>query len=389
MCHFPSLKSRRQSLFSKSMITRRDTQQVIELLRELEWGKILAHPEDVFHDRWDYHHFRRLRAMAEARAWVPFVTYLRSCGETCVRETVETLIKRTTLAGSINTWRHDSHAEQHHDRGPLGLWQNPIGGRSVDGATGVSTALDRDGVLLRGIATSLHPDEEKKGFRHGQEFDHASDPSRAHHPGGGNAIAATIQHHGSRFGHVHGDATSFSRVHPRHLSRSHGSSRIPRGRSSSNRPRGRRSSRGDVNTGDLSFAGVGRSCLGGCGQSGRVGRCGRGGQVRGEERVGSGHPQAALSIKKQGKVNSRTSIMRRFHRQLPFLRSVLKEADRHRRRERLQLANADQINAVTELVMNTLRGNVPLSPANYKILLPHRNALRDMARKKNSIKKTT
>ena len=54
--------------------------------------------------------------------------------------------------------------------------------------------------------------------------------------------------------------------------------------------------------GDLSFAGVSCSCLGGCGQSGRVGRCGRGGWVRGEERVGSGHPQAALSIKKQGKV---------------------------------------------------------------------------------------
>ena len=62
-----ALKSRRQSLFLKSMITRRDTQQVIELLRELEWGEILAHPEDVLHDRWDYHHFRRLRAMAEAR----------------------------------------------------------------------------------------------------------------------------------------------------------------------------------------------------------------------------------------------------------------------------------------------------------------------------------
>ena len=79
--------------------------------------------------------------------------------------------------------------------------------------------------------------------------------------------------------------------------------------------------------------------------------------------------------------------MRRLHRQLPFLRSVLKEADQHQRGERLQLANADQINALSELVMNMLRGNVPLSPANYKILLPHRNALRDMARKKNSIKR--
>ena len=79
--------------------------------------------------------------------------------------------------------------------------------------------------------------------------------------------------------------------------------------------------------------------------------------------------------------------MRCPHRQLLFLRSVLKEADQHRCRERLQLANVDQINAESELVMNTLRGNVTLSWANYKILLLHRNVLRDMARKKNSIKR--
>ena len=75
--------------------------------------------------------------------------------------------------------------------------------------------------------------------------------------------------------------------------------------------------------------------------------------------------------------------MRRIHRQLPFLQSVLK----HRRCELLQLASADQINAVSELVMNTLRGNVSLSRAIYKVVLPHREVLRDMARKKNSIKR--
>ena len=39
--------------------------------------------------------------------------------------------------------------------------------------------------------------------------------------------------------------------------------------------------------------------------------------------------------------------MRCIHCQLPFLRSVLKEAYQHRRRKRLQLADADQINAVS------------------------------------------
>ena len=79
--------------------------------------------------------------------------------------------------------------------------------------------------------------------------------------------------------------------------------------------------------------------------------------------------------------------MRRLRRQLPFLRSVLKEADQHRRQEQLQLANADQINAISELVMNTLRGNVPLTQANYNLLRPHRNILREMAKRKNSTKR--
>ena len=78
------------------MITRQDTQKVIDLLKELEWVEILTHPRDVLFDRWDYRHFHRLRELAEAQAWDPFVTYLRCCGETHVRETVETLTKRTT-----------------------------------------------------------------------------------------------------------------------------------------------------------------------------------------------------------------------------------------------------------------------------------------------------
>ena len=43
-------------------------------------------------------------------------------------------------------------------------------------------------------------------------------------------------------------------------------------------------------------------------------------------------------------------MVRRLQRQLPFLRSVLREADQQVRRERLQHANADQVNAISELV---------------------------------------
>ena len=38
--------------------------------------------------------------------------------------------------------------------------------------------------------------------------------------------------------------------------------------------------------------------------------------------------------------------MKRRRRQLPFLRSVLKESNRFKRQELLQHANADQVNAV-------------------------------------------
>ena len=47
---------------------------------------------------------------------------------------------------------------------PSSVVANPIGGRFVDGATGVSTETDRDCVLLRRMAIPLHQNEEKKGF---------------------------------------------------------------------------------------------------------------------------------------------------------------------------------------------------------------------------------
>ena len=48
----------------------------------------------------------------------------------------------------------------------------------------------------------------------------------------------------------------------------------------------------------------------------------------------------------------------RMERQAPFLKNVLQEADNHKRQELLQTAKADQINAIGELVMNTIRESV-------------------------------
>ena len=47
--------------------------------------------------------------------------------------------------------------------------------------------------------------------------------------------------------------------------------------------------------------------------------------------------------------------MQRLPRQFPFLRSMLQEANGSKRQELLQHANADQINAVSELVLNFLK----------------------------------
>ena len=61
----------------------------------------------------------------------------------------------------------------------------------------------------------------------------------------------------------------------------------------------------------------------------------------------------------------------RMERQAPFLKSVLQEANQHKRQELLRMANADQINAISELVMNTLRGTVPRSRQTITLLKPH------------------
>ena len=77
----------------------------------------------------------------------------------------------------------------------------------------------------------------------------------------------------------------------------------------------------------------------------------------------------------------------RMDRQAPFLKSVLNEADHYRRREKLRLANADQINALGELVMNTLRGHVPRSQRTITILQPFATSLRTMGHPKHPLEK--
>ena len=62
--------------------------------------------------------------------------------------------------------------------------------------------------------------------------------------------------------------------------------------------------------------------------------------------------------------------MKRLRRQLPFLRSVLKEANRFKRQKRLQHANADQVNAISELVLNLLKTTFPSHPPSWHSFVP-------------------
>ena len=79
--------------------------------------------------------------------------------------------------------------------------------------------------------------------------------------------------------------------------------------------------------------------------------------------------------------------MQRLRRQLPFLRSMLQKANGSKRQELLQHANADQINAVSELVLNFLKNKIPVTPPILAKLQPYKKVLRDLGRRRHSVKK--
>ena len=76
----------------------------------------------------------------------------------------------------------------------------------------------------------------------------------------------------------------------------------------------------------------------------------------------------------------------RMVRQKPFLKSILREANRNKRKALVDYANKDQINAVSELVLNTLKGRVPISEATRKKMARHKGALRKLAKRTTSLK---
>ena len=82
-----------------------------------------------------------------------------------------------------------------------------------------------------------------------------------------------------------------------------------------------------------------------------------------------------------------TSPPRRLRRQFTFLRQLAKEARHLQRQDLLRHANADQINAVSEVILNSLKGRVPLSPTTVRAWRPQKQTLRTLAHRKTSLKK--
>ena len=67
-----------------------------------------------------------------------------------------------------------------------------------------------------------------------------------------------------------------------------------------------------------------------------------------------------------------------FKRNVDFLKSILQEKNRKRRMEKLFQAGKDQINAVSEFMLNMLKKKIPLSPPTIAKLKKYRVMLREL-----------
>ena len=79
--------------------------------------------------------------------------------------------------------------------------------------------------------------------------------------------------------------------------------------------------------------------------------------------------------------------MRLLRKQNPFLQAILKEANHYKRQHMLTHANAEQINALSEMMLNLLKNKIPVSPETVNKLVRHKNRLRELSKRSNSVKR--
>ena len=69
------------------------------------------------------------------------------------------------------------------------------------------------------------------------------------------------------------------------------------------------------------------------------------------------------------------------------MESILKEANRYKRQDLLTHANADQVNAVSEMVLNLLKNRIPIKPRTLSKRKRHKKVLREVGKRRNSLKR--
>lgn len=78
----------------------------------------------------------------------------------------------------------------------------------------------------------------------------------------------------------------------------------------------------------------------------------------------------------------------RIKRQKPFLDALLNAHSQPRKREQyLQHANKDQINSISEIVLNTLKNNIEIDPPLMARLRRYKEPLRTIGKRKNSLQR--
>ena len=79
--------------------------------------------------------------------------------------------------------------------------------------------------------------------------------------------------------------------------------------------------------------------------------------------------------------------MKNVKRNLPFIKTIFRQANRYKRQDMLRHVNKDQINAVSEIVLNLLKKRIPVKPPLMAQLRQHKRALREIGWEKNSLKR--
>ena len=76
-----------------------------------------------------------------------------------------------------------------------------------------------------------------------------------------------------------------------------------------------------------------------------------------------------------------------FERNQAFLQSLLREANAKRRNVMLDLANKDQINSISEMVLNLIKRKIPIRSGTHHKLKRYKNVLRALSKRRNSLKR--